>query len=255
MVIGKNRGSQVDENRAGGNRSFVIAIDGPAGSGKSTVAAEVAARLDAVLFDTGAVYRALTLAALDGGVDPSDGDALTFLATELPLRIGAPSASDGRQYDVWIGERDITWDVRDASVERAVSEVSAHPGVREALLDLQRNIGRAGRVVMSGRDVGTVVMPDADLKIWLDASLGERAERRQRQLAEQGVRRAIDELRAEIAARDGYDGSRATAPMVPAQDAVILNTDGYSVSDVVSTILRLAAERGLVEQPTKSAER
>lgn len=151
-----------------------------------------------------------------------------------------PSSADGRQYDVWVDGRDVTWEVRDPSVDRAVSPVSAHPGVRAGLLQLQRDIGRSGRVVMPGRDIGTVVMPDADLKVWLDASLEERAKRRQQELAERGVQAPLDEVRAEMRVRDRYDSSRAEAPMEPSPDAVVITTDGHTVDDVVDEILALA---------------
>src|SRR5690606_5042157 len=131
-------------------------------------------------------------------------------------------------------------------VDRAVSAVSAHPGVRRALLGVQRRIGRSGRVVMTGRDVGTVVMPDADLKIWLDASLDERARRRQKELAERGVVLDIETVRADMAARDHADASRAVAPMTASPDAVTIDTDGRTIDSITEEIVRMVAdhERG-----------
>ena len=219
---------------------FVIAIDGPAASGKSSVAAEVARRLDALIFDTGAVYRALTLAALDQGVSPEDGDALAALIDQVEISVIPPSELDGRQYDVRIDGRDVTWEVRDPAVDRAVSPVSAHARVRAGLLELQREIGRSGRVVMPGRDIGTVVMPDADLKIWLDASLDERARRRQRELEERGVDVSLDVVREEMEIRDRYDSSREEAPMEPARDAFVIETSGKTIEEVIDEVIARA---------------
>ncbi|HET9017221.1 MAG TPA: (d)CMP kinase [Thermomicrobiaceae bacterium] len=218
---------------------LVVAIDGPAAAGKTTVASQTARRLDALYFDTGAVYRALTLAALERGVPPGDGLRLAGLARHLNLDVRPPSRDDGRLYDVWLEERDVTWDVRSADVDRAVSEVSAHPAVRKELLGVQRRIGRSGRVVMAGRDIGTVVMPRADVKVWLDASLEERARRRQAELAARGEDRDLAAVRREIAERDRQDAERAAAPMTPAPDAVVIETDGLTIAEVVDRVVDL----------------
>jgi CMP/dCMP kinase len=220
---------------------YVIAIDGPAASGKSTVAAEIADQLDALLFDTGAVYRVLTLVALARGVSPDDEDELAELIDKIDITITTPSVDDGRQYDVYIDDADVTWAIRDPEVDRAVSPVSVHARVRAGLLELQRKIGHSGQVVMPGRDVGTVVMPDADLKIWLDASLDERARRRQSELKERGIDLSIKEIREEMRQRDQRDSSRSEAPMEPAPDAVVIVTDDRDVEDVVKQILQLAS--------------
>lgn len=201
------------------------------------MASAVADRISGFYFDTGIVYRALTLEALRCGVSPDDAERLTELARALPLRVSPPSVSDGRLSDVWLNDEDVTWAIRAPEVDRHVSAVSRHPPVREALIDLQRRIGRSGRVVMAGRDIGTVVMPDADLKIWLDASLDERARRRQRELALRGIERPLEEIRAEMAARDAFDAARATAPMKPSPEAVRVVTDGRAVEDVVREIV------------------
>jgi CMP/dCMP kinase len=224
-----------------GNRGrFVIAIDGPAASGKSTVAAEVATALDALVFDTGAVYRALTLAALERGISSEDEAHLAELIEQINIRITTPSVDDGRQYDVYLDGTDVTWEIKDPQVDTAVSPVSAHPRVRAGLLELQREIGRSGRVVMPGRDIGTVVMPEADLKIWLDASLAERARRRQTELASRDVVVTLEETKREMRRRDDGDSSRDAAPMAPADDAVVINTDDRDIDDVVAQILQLA---------------
>jgi len=223
--------------------SFVVAIDGPAGSGKSTVGAEVAKRLGALYFDTGVVYRTLALVASERGVPPDDAERLAELARSLSLRVAPPSVQDGRLYDVRIDGRDVTWAIRTPEIDRLASVVSAHPEVRRALLQIQREIARDGRVVMAGRDIGTVVMPEAPVKIWLDASLEERARRRQRDLASRGIVQPLESIIAELAERDRRDASRAVAPMRPAEDAVIVETDGRSIEDVVETVLAIVHER------------
>jgi CMP/dCMP kinase len=234
-------GEMIERRRIVNEDRFVIAIDGPAASGKSTVAAAVAQCLDALIFDTGAVYRALTLAALERGISPDDGERLAHLIEEIQIDVIPPSTGDGRQYDVLIDGRDVTWDVRDQRVDRAVSPVSAHPEVRRGLLELQRSIGRSGRVVMPGRDIGTVVIPDAQLKIWLDASIDERARRRQNELAQRGVQTTLEEVLSEMRDRDAYDSSRAEAPMEPAMDAEVIATGGRAVDEIVDHILALAS--------------
>uniref|UniRef100_A0A7C5VVL6 Cytidylate kinase n=1 Tax=Thermomicrobium roseum TaxID=500 RepID=A0A7C5VVL6_THERO len=222
---------------------FVVAIDGPAGSGKSTVGAEVARRLGALYFDTGVVYRTLALVASEQGILPDDAERLAQLAQTLSLRVGPPSVDDGRLYDVWLDGRDVTWAIRSPEIDRLASLVSAHPPVRQALLRLQRELARNGRVVMAGRDIGTVVMPDAPVKIWLHASLEERARRRQRDLAKRGIVQSLDELIAELAERDRRDATRAVAPMRPADDAIIIDTDNRSIEEVVEAILAIVRER------------
>ncbi len=222
---------------------IVVAIDGPGGAGKSTVAAEVARRIGGLYFDTGIVYRALALVALESGVALEDEDALGKLARELRIRVAPPSKQDGRLYDVWLDGRDVTWAIRTPEIDRAASQVAAHREVRSALLGLQREIGRSGRVVMAGRDIGTVVMPDAPVKVWLDASLEERARRRQRDLAARGVVVSLEDVKAELAERDRRDAERAVAPMRPAEDAVVIDTDGRSIEDVVRLVIKVIEER------------
>jgi cytidylate kinase len=221
---------------------LIIAIDGPAAAGKSTVASRLASRIDALFLDTGVIYRALTLAALEQDIAVDDAASLAHLAASLPLRVTPPTVSDGRQCDVWLDERDVTWATRAPEVDRSVSAVAAHPEVRAALLDLQRELGRSGRVVMVGRDIGTVVMPDADLKIWLEASVDERARRRARDLERAGKPHDVDQVRADLLARDRIDAGRSAAPMTRATDAIVVVTDGLSIDEVVERILDLLAE-------------
>lgn len=226
-------------------RRFTIAIDGPAGAGKSTVGAEVARRLDGVFFDSGLLYRAVTLAALRHGVPTDAAERLASLAAELDLHVERPSRDDGRQSDVLLDGQDVTWELRAPEVDHAVSRVSAHPGVRAALLEPQRRIGRSGRVVMVGRDIGTTVLPDAELKIYLDASAEERARRRCAQLADAGAAQDLDfeAVLGEIRRRDEQDTRRAASPLRAAPDALVIDSDGRSAEDVADVIVAAARAR------------
>ena len=211
----------------------IVAIDGPAAAGKSTVAGALANAVGALLFDTGSLYRIVTLLALRSGTPVNDGEALARLARASDVRISPPSADDGRLYTVLLNGEDVTWRIREADIDAAVSPVSAQPEVRQALLDMQRAIARQGRVVVVGRDIGTVVVPEASVKIFLVASPEERARRRHRELLERGVSRGYDEVLADIKRRDEIDGGRDVAPLRPAHDATIVSTDGLSVPEVV----------------------
>ena len=214
----------------------VIAIDGPAAAGKSTVARLLADRLGALLFDTGALYRAVALAALRSGVSPDDAKSLARVATDAQISVRSPSLRDGRLYDVWLNGEDVTWSVRDPEVGATVSRVAEHPAVRSALLPLQRTIASSGPVVMVGRDIGTVVVPDAGLKIYLDATPEERARRRFREAAARGGKQSFEEVLAETLRRDAIDSGRDTAPLRPASDAVQIKTDGVPIEQVVAEI-------------------
>ncbi len=225
------------------SRLQTIALDGPAASGKSTVAYLLARRLGFLYFDTGAMYRAITLMAIMGGYDLTDGVALGALARETPIEVEPPTVADGRQYTVRVGTEDITWGIRAQKVEQYVSAVSAHPSVRAALNDQQRRIGLQGNVIMVGRDIGTVVLPEAPLKIFLDASVEERAKRRTRELEARGEQPEYDKILADMRARDAQDRNRVTAPLRPADDAVVINSDGMSADEVVRAIEELARTR------------
>ncbi len=214
----------------------VIAIDGPGAAGKSTVARELAHRLGAILFDTGALYRTVTLAAIRTGIAGSDGECLADLARKLDIRIRPPSVADGRQVDVLLGDEDVTWAIRTREIDAAVSEVSAHSGVRKNLLTTQRHIADGARIVMVGRDIGTVVIPAAGLKIFLVASTEERARRRLAELHGRGVDAQFEQVLSDLEARDAYDSSREVAPLAAAPDAVVVDTDGRSVDDIVNEI-------------------
>ena len=214
----------------------VIAIDGAAAAGKTTVARELAARLKVTLFDTGVLYRAVTLAALQRSMPLDDADRLADLAAGLDIRIGRPTADDGRLYDVIVDGVDTTWAIRSADVDQHVSQVSAHGPVRRALLPVQRTIADGASVVMVGRDIGTVVTPAAGVKIFLSASLEERARRRHAELRSRGEDVDIDFIVADLERRDAIDSAREVSPLKAADDAILVDTDGRPVDDVVTEI-------------------
>jgi CMP/dCMP kinase len=218
----------------------VIAIDGPAAAGKSTVARLLADRLGALLFDTGALYRAVALAALRSGVSPDDEKTLARIAADARISVRPPSLQDGRLYDVWLNGEDVTWSVREPDVGTIVSRVAEHAAVRAALLPLQRRIASGGPVVMVGRDIGTVVVPDAGLKVYLDASQEERARRRFREASQRGSTQGFEAVLQETRQRDAIDSGRHTAPLRPASDAVQIDTDGVPVDRIVAEIEELA---------------
>jgi cytidylate kinase len=223
-------------------RPSTIAIDGPAASGKSTVGGLLAQRLGYLYFDTGAMYRAVTWEALQRGVDTADEEAVTQLARVLQIDIVKPGLDDGRQYSVLADGEDVTWEIRRPQVDRHVSPVSAYPEVRRALTKQQRRIGQRGRVVMVGRDIGTVVLPDADLKIYLDASPEVRAQRRYLELKERGEEADYEEILADMKLRDQIDSHREVAPLRAAHDAVRIDTDNLDVEEVLEVIDRMVEE-------------
>jgi CMP/dCMP kinase len=210
----------------------VIAIDGPAGAGKSTLGAMLAARLGYLYFDTGVMYRALTLVAMRARINLNDGETLEVLAKQVRITVAPPAVDDGRQYTVLVDGEDITWAIRDPQVERGVSLVARYAGVRRELVRQQQLIGRRGQVVMVGRDIGTVVMPEAELKIFLDASLEERARRRADERSVSAAA-AHKQVREDLARRDSLDQHVLRA----ADDAVILNTDGMTLDDELEWIM------------------
>lgn len=218
-------------------RPRTIAIDGPAGAGKSTIGALVAERLGYLFLDTGAMYRAVALAALERGVDPDDAENLTRLASDVRVNIGPPTVRDGRAYTVLLDGRDVTWAIREGRVDRVVSQVARIAGVRDAMVAQQRALAARGRVVMVGRDIGTVVLPEAERKIFLTASAAERARRREEELAQRGEKRPRQELLHEILRRDQLDSERAVAPLKAADDAAVIETDGQSVGQALDLVL------------------
>jgi cytidylate kinase len=220
----------------------IIAIDGPAGSGKSTVAQRLAQRLGYLYFDTGVMYRAVTLACLQRGVSVDEQASVEDLAQVVAIDVRPPSAPDGRQYDVLLNGDDVTWALRSPPVDANVSRVSMYAGVRRAMSARQREIGLRGQVVMVGRDIGTVVLPEADLKIYLDASVEERARRRWREAEGRGEAvGAYDDVLRSMRERDRIDSTRVVAPLKAAPDATIVDSTSMNVDQVVERVWRLAA--------------
>ena len=220
-------------------RPKIIALDGPAASGKSTVGNRVAEALGYLFFDTGVMYRAVTWAALQSKIDLSDEAAVTQLTEETPIDVRAASKDDGRACDVLIRNDDITWQCRRPEVDANVSTVAAYAGVRAALTVHQRRIGQRGSIVMVGRDIGTVVLPDADLKIYLDASAEERARRRYDENVARGELADYDEILTKVKERDHIDSTRDVAPLKAADDAILIDSDNLSADQVFEKIMSL----------------
>lgn len=218
-------------------RGLTIAIDGPAGSGKSTLGAALAERLGYTYFDSGIIYRALTWLALRRGVGVDDEAALVRLAREAPVHVSPPTEDDGRQFTVVVDGEDASWGIRSAEVDQNVSAVSAHPAVRRALTERLRTIAAGGEIVMVGRDIGTVVLPDADVKVFLTASAEERARRRLSQLEERRVPADYDAILADMRRRDAFDSGRAASPLKPAGDAMLLDSDGLSLDQEIEIVM------------------
>ena len=217
----------------------IIALDGPAASGKSTLGRRLADSLGYLFFDTGIMYRAITWIALQRDLDLRDESSISELAQTAQIDIRPPSKDDGRACDVVIAEKDVTWEMRDGSVDANVSVVSAYAGVRQALSEQQRRIGLRGKVVMVGRDIGTVVLPEADIKIYLDASAEERAKRRYDEIIARGEESDYDEILRKVIERDRIDSTRAVAPLRPADDAVIIDSDKMDADQVFDHVLEL----------------
>lgn len=217
----------------------VITIDGPAASGKSTLGERLARRLGYTYFDTGVLYRALTLQALRHRLPLNDADALAGEAAAMQPLVLPPTHDDGRQYTIMIDGEDVTWTIREPDVERNVSTVSAYPAVRAALREQQRAIGRRGGVVMVGRDIGGVVMPDADFKVFLVASPEERARRRFAELRAKGRPAEYDGVLTDLRRRDELDRANTHQP----SDAVVIDSDGMDPDDVVGELLTALERR------------
>lgn len=225
---------------------FVIAIDGPSGTGKSTVARRVAAALRAGYLDTGAMYRLVTLAVLETGIDPTDDAAVAGMVASVTF--DPPTDPSAQQHQ--LAGRPVTREIRGPEVTRAVTPVSANPAVREHLTTRQRSLARSGRMVVEGRDIGTVVVPDAELKIYLTADADERARRRHRQDVGRSAAAAaaatdIAAVALDLARRDDADSRRAHAPLQAADDAVVIDSSQMELAETVATVLALAAERGI----------
>jgi cytidylate kinase len=216
----------------------LIAIDGPVASGKTAVGHRLARALGYRLVDTGMMYRAVTWLALQRGIDPSDEPSLARLAREARIELGQPSAE--RVASLTVDGRDITNELRSPEVDRAVSLVSQFPSVRHAMVERQRELAREGRIIMLGRDIGSVVLPDAPLKVYLDASISERARRRYDELRENGAGRPLSEIQAELEQRDQMDRNRHTSPLHAAPGAHVIDTSDLALDEVVERVLALA---------------
>ena len=217
----------------------VIAIDGPAAAGKSTVGREIGIQLGYPFLDTGAIYRAMTWTALHRGVDLSDEDALSELAASLSIDVGPPTPESIEPSTIFVDGQDVTRFLRQPEVEAAVSLVSRVAGVRNALVKLQRDLAGRNAVVMAGRDIGTVVLPNADLKLYLDASVEERARRRFVELSALGMDLTEEDVLRDLRRRDRIDSERSVSPLRPAEDAVILDTDGLTLEKVVQRLMEI----------------
>ncbi len=226
------------------SENFVIAIDGPSGTGKSTVSRRVAAALDAGYLDTGAMYRIVTLAVLRSGVDPLDDAGVSGVLETLHF---VTPLDPAHQRHV-LADQDITDEIRGGAVTLAVTPVSANPTVRAFLFERQRSLAHSGRMVVEGRDIGTVVAPDATLKIYLTADAAERARRRLDQNTATGLLDLPPDLpavAADLARRDSSDASRRHAPLQAAADAIHLDSSALELEETVARVLALAAERGI----------
>lgn len=215
----------------------VIAIDGPAASGKSSVGLKVAQKLDYLFLDTGIMYRAVAWAVLNQNIDIFDEEKIGKLAQQIKIAINPPTKDDGRINDIYVDQVDVTWKIREIEVNKVVSQISEYRQVRNALTEYQREFGNQGKIVMVGRDIGTIVMPNADLKIFLEASSRERAVRRYNEEVQRGKKINLEEIIKNIEMRDKIDSNRKIAPLVPAKDAVVILTDGKDVSSVVNEII------------------
>ncbi|RJP00364.1 (d)CMP kinase [Exiguobacterium sp. RIT452] len=216
-------------------KNIQIALDGPAGAGKSTIAKQLAAQLDYVYIDTGAMYRAVTLAALEQNLNLEDGQALGELMKSLDLRL-TPGDQGQR---VFIGEREVTEAIRTNEVTNNVSFVARQAEVRTALVVAQRKLAERGGIVMDGRDIGTVVLPNAELKVFLTASVEERASRRHRENIARGMDSDLPSLQADIALRDKRDSERTVSPLKQAEDAIYLDTTEMNIDQVVTRLTEL----------------
>lgn len=225
----------------GEDHRHVIAIDGPAAAGKTTVARALADRLGATYLDTGLLYRTVTLAALRAGLAPTDGEAIARLARQCDIRV-LPPRNPGETEHILLDGELVTPELRTAEIDRHVSAVSAHQGVRDELLPIQRRIASDGTVVMVGRDITTVVVPNAGVRVYLNASSEERARRRHKELQEQGRTESFTSVLDDVRRRDLADSSRVAAPLHAGKGVTIVETDGRGVDEIVDEIVELARE-------------
>ncbi len=241
QMLGRNvRGGGVDDADISGSTPLVVAMDGPSGTGKSSVSRRLADRLGARYLDTGAMYRVATLRVLRGGVDLNDPAAIAVTVKDLPLTIGTDPSRELIELD----GVDVSAEIRGNAVTKAVSAVSAVPEVRDQLVALQREIAAsAGRIVVEGRDIGTVVLTDADAKIYLTASAEARADRRNQQNIAEGRGDDYEAVLADVQRRDNLDSTRAVSPLRPAEDAVLVDTSDLSMDQVIDELYRVVAQQ------------
>jgi len=213
----------------------IIAIDGPAGSGKSTTARLLASQLGFVYLDTGAMYRAITWFALRNDLPIDDSVTLTTVARRIKIEFEI----DGELNRVYLNGTDITEEIRTPEVTKAVSQVSAHPGVRREMVKRQKEIGKKGNIVAEGRDTTSVVFPDANIKIYLDASIEERARRRLLELSHKGISTTLEEQVKDLQRRDKYDSSREFSPLKKTRDAIVIDTSNLTIEEQVDRIIKL----------------
>jgi cytidylate kinase len=214
---------------------MLVTIDGPAGAGKSTVARRLAERLGFAILDTGAMYRAVTLRALERGISPDDAESVTRLAEELDLDLSAGA--------VLVDGRDVTQEIRAPRISEHVSSVADHPGVRKRMVKLQREIASKGDFVCEGRDQGTVAFPDADVKIFLTASIANRSHRRWQELRESGFSVDVAEIESQQIERDRRDAVRPVGALRPADDAIVVDTDQMDIDQVVDKLESIVRQR------------
>ena len=220
-------------------KTYRIAIDGPSGAGKSTISRRVAAELGILYVDTGAIYRAVGLHMLRAGLDPSNSEEVAPALSGVNVRL----TYDTRGQRIFLGDEDVSDLIRTPEASRAASQVSAHPVVRTFLLDMQREIAHNSSCIMDGRDIGTVVLPDAELKIFLTADAEDRARRRMLELTERGTHQAFEDVLADMIERDERDKNREIAPLRQADDAVLLDTTGFELQDSISAVLAIIREK------------
>ena len=221
-------------------KNFAVAIDGPSGAGKSTLAKAVAAALDILYVDTGAIYRTIGCYVKEKGVHPRDNEAVIALLSEIHIEMRY--AEDGLQHMI-LNDKDVTTEIRQNEISQYASDVSAIPEVRTFLLEMQRQFARTNSVIMDGRDIGTVVLPDAEVKVFLTAPLAERARRRFVELEQRGTPRAYEDVLREMEQRDYNDSHRAAAPLRQAEDAVLLDTGELNFEESLAALLTIIRKK------------